>query len=65
MLEREIATDKLDIFGARGGSKDFASLPLPVDSVSVGRRLRDGVLHWGIHDHKTRDAQSMIRMQER
>ena len=60
MLERKIGTNNLDIFRARGGSKDVASLALP-----VGRRLRDGVLHWGIHDHKTRDAQAMIRMQER
>lgn len=65
MWEWEIGTDKQDVFGCRGVSKDFASLVLPVDSVSVGRRLRDGVLHWGIHDHNTRDAQSMIRMQER
>ena len=40
MLEREIATDKLDFFRARGGSKDFASLPLPVNSASVGGRFQ-------------------------
>jgi len=65
MGEWEIGTDKQDVFGCRGVSKDFASLVLPVERASMGRRLRGEVVHWGIHDYKAGDAQSRVRMHEK